>query len=85
MRKLLKVTCSYQRRYLNKGLLMWRHRMNPVQVKAGEFVDIVEEYDDSFLCRYKDVFLRIPKENFASIRNKAPHRTQHETREEALV
>ena len=76
MRKLLKVTCSYQRRYLNKGLLMWRHRMEPVQIKAGEFVNVVEEYDDSFLCEYKDVIVRIPKGNFASVRTKAPVRSR---------
>lgn len=85
MRKLVRVTCSYQRRYVNKGLLMWRERNKPVQVKAGEFVEVIEEYDDSFLCRYGDAVLRIPKENFANVRTKVPKVLREEQPEEAMV
>lgn len=68
-KKLTRVAGKYQRRYENKGILMYRERENLVNVPAGVLVEVIGEADGGgLLCRYNDFVVRIPEENFAQVR-----------------
>lgn len=73
MKRITRVKGKYQRRYQNKGILMYRERENLVVVPAGALVNVIgPAAGGGQLCQYNDVFVRIPDENLTSTRTARP-------------
>jgi len=73
MKRITRVKGKYQRRYENKGILMYRERENLVVVPAGAMVEVIgPAAGGGQLCRYNDFVVRIPDENLTSTRTAKP-------------
>ena len=62
MKTRTKVSGQYQRRYAS-GILMYRERMNLIEIPANATVHILKAEDKRTLCTYKDDRMYIPNEN----------------------
>ena len=62
MKTRTKVSGQYQRRYAS-GILMYRERMNLIEIPANATVHILRTEAKRTLCTYKDDRVFIPNEN----------------------
>ena len=71
MKTRTKVSGKYQRRYAS-GILMYRERMNLIEIPANATVHILKAEDKRTLCTYKDDRVYIPTENLPKRKDQVP-------------
>ena len=71
MKTRTKVSGQYQRRYAS-GILMYRERMNLIEIPANATVHILRTEAKRTLCTYKDDRMYIPNENLPKRKAEAP-------------